>query len=277
MRKIVSLCLVMCIGWSGLTLLIACDNSDGKIVQSGASNAGEMASNQMDLCLQIERSLSANEIDKAVTLSTQLYWPLTEEEEATIMNALVKRINGRITAVVKSFGSNKGLISDEILEEIKKYRIISAYVGDIDPSKTNVNDYLDQVISLEVYRKYNDCWALMTSITEDCENANMYWDLAVDSYLDSIRREHLAKALRYYQKCLDKVNDYNWESFGNAEAYDMFRCYVDEISCYLNTGNDMYIDYSISQAFDEVMDEFTEKAQEFIDKAQALPTQVYYE
>ncbi len=236
----------------------------------------ELSVGHMDICLQIEKSLSVNEIDKAVALSDQLGKPLTKEEKYTVMNALVQRINNRMRTFLNSFGSQDCLISNDIIEEIDKYQKIVNNVGVTSSDNTNVSDYLTQVSNLRMYSKYNDYWSYYYETIDDWNSANQYWEYACDSYSDYLISENLYKALNHFNICLSTTYNYSSSNFGILEARDFLQLYVDKINYYFSTGNDMTIDYSIVSAFESISNEFTIQSREFLNKIESLPTSVYY-
>ena len=235
-----------------------------------------LSGGQMELCSQIEKSLSVNEIDKAVSLSLQLEKPLSLEEKNTVMNALTQRINNRMRNFTKSFGSTNSLISDEILNEIEKYQKIINNVGISSSDNTNVDDYLSQVSNLKKYSKYNDYWIYYYATTDDWNSANRYWEYACDSYSDYMKNQHLSKALNHFNTCLSRTYDYSSSSFGISEARDFLQIYIDKINYYYNTGNDMSIDYTIVSRYENATDEFIRETKDFVNKIESLPTSVYY-
>lgn len=236
----------------------------------------ETSGNQTDLCLQIEKSLSYNEIDKAVTLSAQLQQPLTAEEKNIVMTALVQRINNRIPSFVRSFGSTECLISNDIIREVNKYIKITNNIGISSADDTNVDDYLTQVYNLKEYKKYNDYWVYYYATLDDWNSANQYWGYACDSYSDYMRNQHLSKALNYFSSCLSSTYDYSSSSFGIIETRNFLQIYVDKINYYYSTGNDMSIDYTVVNEYENATDEFFRETNNFVDKIESLPISVYY-
>ena len=246
----------------------ACDNN--------ASTSSDSKS-QMELCEQIAKSLSTNEIDKAVTKSSELVKPLSQEEKTTVMDALVDRINNRMKTFSKSFGSTESLISEDILEEVEKYKKIALNLGVTSSDNTNVLDYLNQVSQLKAYSKYNDYWAFYNAALDDWNKANQYWEYATDSYSDYMITQHLNKSLNYFNQCINQTYNYSSSSFGILETRKFLQLYVDKINYYLNTGYDLQIDYDIVNKFEAVNDEYLEKGREFTNKVASFPTAVYYD
>ena len=70
MNKILSLLLAITFMFLSVTLLSSCNDKQPNTSQN-TENSSESKS-QMELCEKIEKSLSVNEIDKAVSLSSQL-------------------------------------------------------------------------------------------------------------------------------------------------------------------------------------------------------------
>lgn len=236
----------------------------------------EVSGKQTELCRQIEKSLSYNEIDKAVTLSTQLQQPLTVEEKNIVMTALTQRINNRIPVFAESFGSAEYLISDDVIEEIEKYMKITDNVGISPSDNSNINDYLNQVYNLKEYSKYNDYWNYHYATLDDWDSANRYWGYACDSYSDSMKNQHLSKALNHFSNCLSRTYSYNSSSFGFPETRNFLQIYIDKINYYYRTGNDMSIDYGVVNEYENVTSEFFRETNEFVSKINTLPTSVYY-
>ena len=260
-----------------LLCFVACNDVTSSPDAASNTENSNQPQGQMELCERIAKSLSVNEIDKATTLSSQLVKPLTSEEEATIMNALVQRVNNRMSVFSKSFGSKESLISDDILNEIDKYQTILNYVGITNNDNTNIGDYLSQVSALKVYSKYNDYWIYYYATTDDWNSANQYWNYACDSYSDYMKNQHLTKSLNHFNTCLSRTYDYNSASFGIKEARDFLQIYVDKINYYFDTGKDLSIDYAKVSAYEKVTEEFLSKTTEFVNKLKSLPTSVYYD
>lgn len=279
MKKILSLLLVISFVFSCVALLSSC-NDETNYSQPDTSQNTENppeSKGQMELCEKIAKSLSVNEIDKAVTLSSQLVKPLNAEEKSVIMKALTQRINNRMNTFKKSFGSKQSLISDDILTEIGKYQSIVDNVGITDNDNTNVANYLSQVSALKAYSKYNDYWVYYYATTDDWNLANQYWNSACDSYSDYMKNQHLTKSLNHFNTCLSRTYDYDSKSFGIKEARDFLQIYVDKINYYFDTGKDLSIDYTKVSAYEKATQEFLSKTTEFANKIEALSTSVYYD
>lgn len=279
MKKILSLLLTVSLTFSCVVLLSSCNDETKSLqpdISQSAKNSPE-SKTQMELCEKIEKSLSVNEIDKAVSLSSQLVKPLNAEEKSVIMEALIQRVNNRMNFFAKSFGSKQTLISNDILTEIGKYQTIVDNVEITDSDNTNIVDYLERVSALKVYSKYNDYWAYYYAITDDLNSANLYWSYACDSYSDYMKNQHLTKSLNHFKTCLSRTYDYNSTSFGIKEARDFLQIYVDKINYYFNTGKDLSIDYVKVSKYENATEEFSSKTTEFVKKIEALPTSVYYD
>lgn len=236
----------------------------------------ELTKGQMELCQQIERCISANEIDEAVNLSSQIQGSLKTDEKRLVMDALINRINNRMKVFQKDFGSTKSLISDDVIQEVWKYKRIIANIGITSADNTNVLNYLDKVYDFKNYNKYNDYWAYFCEVTDDWDDANRYWEYACDSYSDSVKYQHLAKAKNYFSQCLSAAYDYSASSFGIVETRAFLQIYIDRINYYYETGSDMSFDYSVVYEYESITEEFIGKAEEFFDKVDALPTSVYF-
>lgn len=261
MKKYLSVFLVTVL----LCLLPACNNT-----------ALKTSNKQVDLCSQIAKSLSVNEIDKAVSTSHQLVQPLSDEEKSIIMDALAQRINNRMKTFTQSFGSTESLISEDIIQEIEKYKTIVTNVGITSSDNTNINDYLNQVSLLSEYKKYNDYWIYYYATIDDWDKANQYWEYACDSYSDYMKEQHLNKALNKFNICLTETYNYSSSSFGITETRNFLQIYVDKINYYFSTGSDMSIDYDVLSDYENANNEFVTQTKIFTKKIEALPTSVYY-
>lgn len=235
------------------------------------------ANNQSKLCEKIAQNLSVNEIDMAAELSYSLEAPLSDENKSIIMQALEKRLNNRIESILKSFASTYCLVSEETISEVELYKTIITNVGITDSDYTNIDDYIESVLALESYKKYNDIWSFWEVALGDWNNGNQYWENAVSSYSDYMINTNLEKSLDSFNSCVNIAENYNQSSFGISEAKNMAAAYVYKIEYYFDTGNDLTVDNYTLESFSLSQDEFNKESNNFLNELRTLPISVYYE
>ena len=267
--------------------IAACKSNIDQPPSENTSDVGSVegsvaiSTEQLELCEKISRSLSTNEIEKAVSLSFQLVQPLSSQEEAVVMKALSQRINNRMKTFANSFGSKDILISEDILAEINNYQTIVDNTGTANNDNTNIPDYLSKVSALKEYVHYNDYWEYFYLTIDDWNKANQYWSSACDSFSEHMKNQYLTKALNHFNVCLEKTYDYATSSFGIDETRGLLTLYVDKINYYFATGKDLVINPEImsayTEAYEKVTKEFVSQTTEFARKVEGLQTAVYYD
>lgn len=244
---------------------------------NGTDGVGEKQDGQEAICERIAQNLSTNNVAMAVEISEGLQQPLSSKEKKIVMQAMEKRINNKIKTFLTSFASNSGLVSKDTIEEIKQYKKIVTAVGISSSDYTNIDDYIEGILALEKYEKYDDLWSYYQYETSTWNEANTYWEYATSSYSDYTRDLYLNKALASFNDCVRGGKRYNQNSFGITEVINFAQHYVDKIEYFFSTGNDLSVDNYIVNAYSRTQTEFTEKSREFVDELEKLPTSVYYE
>ncbi len=224
---------------------------------------------------KIAQNIECGEIDKAVNLCTEIEGEVSQKGKDIVMNALKVKLNSKITSTTTSFFQENQMIDNDVIAEYKQYKKIVDAMSLSTQDYTNIDTYIDTVISTEKYDKYGELWCLWKDMQGDMDDGNTYYDRAVNSYSDYMRESHAEKARNSFRSCLSMCNNYDINAFGIRETYNFLDNYVSELNDYLN-GGECSVSTYLAEEWQSKQDEASEKWLELTNLLKKLPTTLYY-
>ena len=224
---------------------------------------------------KIAQNIECGEIDKAVYLCQEIDGEISQKGKDIVMNALKTKLNKEITSTTTSFFQENNLINDDVIAEHKQYKKIVDSMSLSSEDYTNIDTYIDTIISTEQYDKYGELWCLWKDMQTDMDYGNTYYERAVNSYSEAMRKSHAEKARNSFRSCLLMCSNYDMSAFGIMETYNFLDNYVSELNDYLSGGECLVSEY-LAEEWQVKQDEASEKWLELTNLLKDLPTTLYY-
>lgn len=262
---------VICV--ASLLLLTACSSNDLANVWIEDEDK-ILEEDTIEVCGKIAQNIECSDYETAIELCNQLE-DVSQDGKKIVMEALVETLNSQMASTLKSFCTSTDLVDERRIEKFKQYKAIVDQLDITEDEYTNVDKYIDLVLSTENCLKYDPLWCLINEVKSDFDTGNYYFDLISTSYGDYTKDAYAELACASFQKCYEVSLNYSTVDFGIYTTREVFKYYVDGLTDFLNYG-EFAGNSQLADEWEQDMDEAQMYWNELADTIGQFPTSVYY-
>ncbi len=241
---------------------------------AGCSDTTSQEKNDLSLYKKIAQNIECRDYETAIKFCNEIE-VVSQEGKDIVLKALTKVLNSQMKSTFTSFCSTSNLIDDRTIDEFEQYKIIVEKMQVNENDYTNVDKYIDLILSTKQYAKYDPLWRLMKAVETDLKNADTYFSRIKTSYDEYTRKLYAKLARTSYQNCYTTSLRYSTGDFGISKTIELFKFYVDELTDYIDYG-EFVGDLKLANEWGERMDEAKLKWAELVDILGKLPRSLYY-
>ena len=237
MKKLAVILLVIMI----LFVFVACGETD----DAEAEQIGDYE--------KVVKCLEANELGNALNECNKLNQKTLEAGKSDILEAVKNNVEKYLTDSTWLFNDNVGVVDTAVIAEFKIYSQILMKIEVNENDFTNVVDFVNMVLSLEKYTKWNDFWKRsgigdFNDALDYLNDATNYSSASMREYYVSLAYDSVKDA---YNGCRNFTNSYGLKIMANY-----YKTWVDALDRYLDGGS-LNRDKTYDSQFEAIIDEYS--------------------